>query len=302
MTSYLLANGCSWTDPNLTPPCKHWPEFLGQFMNLDVVNIGFSGSSNRSIVARTFDYLVSHDNLPEYCVIQLSEWDRFNIINMDYSTQYKNTLGVMALKQKALRIGSCSQSDQELINNVDDNPEKEKTISLINVVTLQQNDNPINPRDFISGTLREIYTLYVYCLAHNIKLFVFQGLPACTLNDVYNMFERYGVPERLTFELEDIYRVCDPTHLKNEFEQSPYSKKLAEAEDYTHLTLRGWPFLEDSITTEIGREVTEAMNIEGTYSRDAWEEKMHIVPKKDSHPSEWVNKRIAEKIYESICG
>lgn len=320
---YLLANGCSWTDPNYNPNNEKyfsldhkfttWPEVLGHYMDLDVVNIGLSGSSNRSIVARTFDYLVSHDDdLPEYCFIQLSEWDRFNMVSIYSHYHLYNPLNMLAIEQRGKVVGSLNHWQRDLLDKFENSIRKDNNIAVCNAVIAQDGptaDVCIRPEDFIDETLRNLYMLYSYCNKINVKLFVFQGLRAWQMKRIYDYFKRYGVPERCKFNDKHIHRLQDVDALQGCWDNNIFATKLSKAEDNENLTLYNWPFFNidyatsTDITSLIVKQTWEKFMREGLSYEEATMKQnqlLHIIPNIDSHPSEWMHDRMAQLIYESI--
>jgi len=67
----LLVSGCSWTDPNfesvhhpeMDTSWKKWPEILAEKLELNLVNVAFSGSGNQYIYTSLLDKIVELDNI-----------------------------------------------------------------------------------------------------------------------------------------------------------------------------------------------------------------------------------------------
>lgn len=79
--TYLVANGCSFTEGHVLGNEGAWPKFLGKKLDLEVINIGKGGSGNETITWRTIEFCetnkeISKDSL---FVIQLSECLRFHV-------------------------------------------------------------------------------------------------------------------------------------------------------------------------------------------------------------------------------
>ena len=89
-SKYILAGGCSFTDPNfLSIPhpdmdCSwpKWPEVLGEYLNLKVVNIAKSGVGNDYITSQLIqNILKDHANI-ELVVVGWTEIQRFGILDI----------------------------------------------------------------------------------------------------------------------------------------------------------------------------------------------------------------------------
>jgi|TARA_B100000902_G_scaffold219541_1_gene208544 hypothetical protein len=65
----LLVSGCSWTDPNfesvhhpeMDTSWKKWPEILAEKLELNLVNVAWSGSGNQYIYTSLLDKIVELD-------------------------------------------------------------------------------------------------------------------------------------------------------------------------------------------------------------------------------------------------
>lgn len=82
---HLLAVGCSFTDPNFSTlhvpdyDCSFpkWPEILANKLDVDVVNLGRSGSNNQAMVNMAIDHIL--DNKPWLVVVGLTEAWRYSV-------------------------------------------------------------------------------------------------------------------------------------------------------------------------------------------------------------------------------
>lgn len=85
-SNYLLGCGCSWTDheyfsyqhPDLDCSWPKWPQIVAEHLELDVVNVGKSGSSNEYAYIQIIDAIFS-DNPPSHIMWQLTEWSRMQL-------------------------------------------------------------------------------------------------------------------------------------------------------------------------------------------------------------------------------
>jgi len=70
MKKILLVSGCSYTDknfesifhPNLDTSWTKWPELLAEKLNMNCVNLGYSGSGNDYVYSSLLDYIVKDNN------------------------------------------------------------------------------------------------------------------------------------------------------------------------------------------------------------------------------------------------
>lgn len=68
MRKILLVSGDSFTDPhhhshaypNLYFPWKRWPELLAEKLDMDIINLGRSGSGNKYIYSSLHDFIIKH--------------------------------------------------------------------------------------------------------------------------------------------------------------------------------------------------------------------------------------------------
>lgn len=85
---YLVANGCSFTEGHMLGNEGAWPKFLGEKLNLEVVNIGKGGSGNDTITWRTLEFCEIKKDIAENSlfVIQLTECLRYHVYYDDMRT------------------------------------------------------------------------------------------------------------------------------------------------------------------------------------------------------------------------
>jgi hypothetical protein len=53
---YLITNGCSFTEGHLLGNDGSWAKFLGEKLDLELINLGKGGSGNDSISWRTMEF------------------------------------------------------------------------------------------------------------------------------------------------------------------------------------------------------------------------------------------------------
>jgi len=84
-SKYILACGCSYTDPNFKSTVfpnfdcnfKKWPELVGDHLDYVVKNIAQSGIGNDLIFTRTIEDIIHNHERIELVLIGWSEWHRF---------------------------------------------------------------------------------------------------------------------------------------------------------------------------------------------------------------------------------
>lgn len=93
---YLVTNGCSFTEGHMLGNEGAWPKFLGEKMNLEVINIGKGGSGNDTITWRTIEFSETNKDIAKdsLYVIQLTECLRYQVYfdnNIDSPTEWHVT-------------------------------------------------------------------------------------------------------------------------------------------------------------------------------------------------------------------
>ena len=78
---YLIANGCSFTEGHHLGNEGAWPKFLGERLNMEVINLAKGGSGNDTITWRTIEFSEINKNIAKdsLYVIQLSECLRYQV-------------------------------------------------------------------------------------------------------------------------------------------------------------------------------------------------------------------------------
>ena len=78
---YLIANGCSFTEGHQLGPEGAWPKFLGEKMNMEVINLAKGGSGNDTITWRTIEFAETYKDVAKdsLFVIQLTECLRYQV-------------------------------------------------------------------------------------------------------------------------------------------------------------------------------------------------------------------------------
>ena len=78
---YLITNGCSFTEGHLLGNDGSWAKFLGEKLDLELINLGKGGSGNDSISWRTIEFSETNKEIAKNSiyVIQLSECLRYHI-------------------------------------------------------------------------------------------------------------------------------------------------------------------------------------------------------------------------------
>jgi hypothetical protein len=78
---YLIANGCSFTEGHALGNEGAWPKFLGEKLNMEVINLGKGGSGNDTIMWRTIEFSETNKDIAKngLYVIQLTECLRYQV-------------------------------------------------------------------------------------------------------------------------------------------------------------------------------------------------------------------------------
>ena len=78
---YLIGNGCSFTEGHFLGNEGAWPKFLGEKLNMEVINLAKGGSGNDTITWRTIEFAETNKDIANdsLFVIQLTECLRYHI-------------------------------------------------------------------------------------------------------------------------------------------------------------------------------------------------------------------------------
>ena len=104
-SKYILAAGCSFTDKDFWSPemgadfdCSwpKWPEMLGEYLDLDVKNIGLCGVSNDYITSQVIQNILRDRDNIELVVIGWTEIQRFGL----YDAHRFNPMTALAHPEK----------------------------------------------------------------------------------------------------------------------------------------------------------------------------------------------------------
>lgn len=78
---YLITNGCSFTEGHHMGEIASWPKHLGEFLNLEVINLGKGGSGNDTIINNTIHFGDVNKEIAEdaFFVIGLTECLRYSV-------------------------------------------------------------------------------------------------------------------------------------------------------------------------------------------------------------------------------
>ena len=78
---YLIGNGCSFTEGHFLGNEGAWPKFLGEKLNMEVINLAKGGSGNDTITWRTIEFAETNKDIANNSlfVIQLTECLRYHI-------------------------------------------------------------------------------------------------------------------------------------------------------------------------------------------------------------------------------
>tara|TARA_R110002153_G_scaffold40415_4_gene115735 strand:+ start:759 stop:1520 length:762 start_codon:yes stop_codon:yes gene_type:complete len=86
----LLTNGCSTSAAYIidAPSTENWTKFLGEKLDLPVVNLAENGKNNFRIIEETSRYIINAlatNTVINTCVVQLSCWKRDNYFKQSHS-------------------------------------------------------------------------------------------------------------------------------------------------------------------------------------------------------------------------
>lgn len=155
--SYLLALGCSWTDPNyfsfphpdLDCSWDKWPNYVAQVLNVPAVNKGRSGSSNQYAFRELLDAVLS-DNPPSHIIWQLTDWSRVQLADR--------------------RLMPCKRFDACVYDGIHRKQSAEYLMGLHSIPLALDGPIPI-----INNTLYYIQKAIILCRRLDIALHIFQS-------------------------------------------------------------------------------------------------------------------------------
>lgn len=220
--TYLLAAGCSWTDPNYRSDTdstvnysfSRWPDLVAKQLNIKkVVNTGSSGASNNYMFKTCYDAILHKK--PELVCVLLSGWDRVSIFNYHITLYYLLVQKYFSVKEKEYD----AWTDMYL-----------KHYTHLDPLVKQLWQYHMSIDSLVNDTLRDIMLFQDFCTKHNINYIIMQGVtPIVTLGEPF-------------FEDNKFYLAADD-RLRDEY-QYFYSLLTSDYAKYLDTDkLIGWPFL-----------------------------------------------------------
>tara|TARA_R110000782_G_scaffold209394_6_gene297598 strand:+ start:1911 stop:2726 length:816 start_codon:yes stop_codon:yes gene_type:complete len=176
----LLAAGCSYTDKNFYSADKSidecdkggwpmWPELMAKELDLDCVNLGKVGASNKYIFDTVFDHIYSNNDIG-LVVVMWSGWDRFEY--MELKQQFPTS---------ALIIENINEYKKykEILNPPGDTPNKVYDDFF---KSLSKKDMVKYSRTIVNTNLRYMYILSDLLNKMKIPFIFFQGIVPFPIN------------------------------------------------------------------------------------------------------------------------
>lgn len=171
-SKYILAAGCSFTDKNFWSPimgedfdCSwlKWPEILGEYLDLDVKNIGLCGVGNGYITSQVIQNILRDRDNIELVVIGWTEIQRFDL----YDTYRFNPMTALHHPEKNDFVGPQQKSAIPLYKYLfgDNLVDKDFGINDDNNLYVQQ----------VRYWFNQMFQIQELCKTFNIK-FIMSGL------------------------------------------------------------------------------------------------------------------------------
>ena len=207
---YLVANGCSFTEGHFLGNESSWPKFLGEKLNLEVINLGKGGSGNDTIMWRTMEFCETNKDIAKdsLYVIQLTECLRYHIHfdnGIDRAQEYQVTPSCFAKGMEWNKDGSTVQS--WIYKN------KEELVYIYSNITFA-----------LYKTLQNIISLTSYFESNGYPYIIFDGINDHNPIKVNNS---YYLKESWTDDLNEQFKIL--TSLDMEYPDN-YNKNIISRE------------------------------------------------------------------------
>jgi len=159
---YLVTNGCSFTEGHMLGNEGAWPKFLGEKMDMEVINIGKGGSGNDTITWRTIEFSETNKDIAKdsLYVIQLTECLRYQVY---YDNLIKDPQEWHVTPLCFQRTMDSYKYGNEASKWIYKN--REELIFIYSNITFA-----------LYKTLQNIITLVSYFEAHNYPYIIFDGI------------------------------------------------------------------------------------------------------------------------------
>lgn len=270
---YLLASGCSYTDPNYVTPDKNvpeelrgpwpmWPELMGSKLDLNVLNVGECGNSNTAIYNSIISTINTYEDEIDTIAVLWSGWDRTELFHY--------------WKFQLLHFFSY-YSDPALQDLSRDNifhmdwVYKTGTDQFLNKFKNSEIWNPyLIIRESVNKSLVLMQSLLEICRRRNIKCIFYQGVDPMD----YGSFSKFSG----TF--------IEAHHIFSAIKKSSSSKFLEKNKNH----VIGWPFLREAAGHHFDSLRYSGLNP----FKDSY---MHV-SEIDKHPNSEAQKIIANIFYD----
>ena len=232
----LITGGCSFTDANfktlhssVDQPAESWvmwPEYLGDKLNLDVLNTAESGSSNEKIFHETMSKIIQYRDRVDTVAILWTEFDRSRFYGIvEWMPIAEARITYEESSDDPRRTGFEWRNDIGL-SNVAINFFKSKRFWSIR-------DDFI--KNCIHDSLRYILMMAEYCKAYNIKYIFMQGLNPLQYQVLNNLAQSMPMNTQPNGELPLTYKEDYINHfIKNEW--------FNNIDRIHEKNMVGWPF------------------------------------------------------------
>ena len=256
-SKYVLAAGCSFTDPNFESVIyddydanfTKWPEIFGDYLHLPVKNIGRSGVDNTYIFQKLVEDIAENHDKIEIVVVGWTELHRYNI----YGQQFHNPASwIKKHFQDRKNIGRIEfmQASEPFYHWIFSKGLNEYPKSNMSIV-----------KNSLENLFTRIATLQKLCESYGIK-HLQAGLSGSVNRTYFDLADAIGV--KTSWSADDTFRAMMAT-------QSFHKVNSAY--------IIGWPFLE-----ELGGK-----EFNFSYRKKEWQ-----VGEDDPHPNEIGHQAIAQ--------
>ena len=200
---YLIANGCSFTQGHFLGNEGSWAKFLGQKLNLEVINLGKGGSGNDAITWRTIEYSETYKDIAKdsLYVIQLTECLRYHVYfdnGIDNPEEWQITPSCFSKGMEWNKNGNIVQS--WIYKN------KEELVYIYNNITFA-----------LYKTFQNIISLVSYFESNGYPYIIFDGIndhKAFKYNGSYYLKESYTDKINEQYRLKSNLDIVDLENLK----------------------------------------------------------------------------------------
>ena len=249
--SYILASGCSYTDPDYritTPdtlgleyldrqiiPWDAWPAVIAKRLNKRCVNLGLSAAGNEYIINVLYDYILKAEEPPDEIYVMLSGWGR---------------IGVFGQHFHPYQFLQAAEQRIELLKIID--PTAEQLAVLRKVEEYLCADDKFKPvRDFsfhlmkkhkftidkiINNNLMPLYIFCKFCADQHIKLTIAHGVRPWSWEIYFKDGAKNPEMMNLRKDLGDMNKVQEK--LIDNF----YFNKIEDLIDDDKISAILWPF------------------------------------------------------------